>query len=451
MTHRSLTFRLCLMMFFEQGVRGMWYPFLANYLTAPKAAHGLGFSSGQAGWVLGFANAVGAITAPWVAGQVADRYLNAEKSLALLHVIAAVLLLATASATSFAPFVVLMVLFSIAYVPTQSLTNSLAMTHIPDREHGFPRVRSWGTVGWMVTSGLFTYLYLRSPDPAVNTARIADSLRAAAFLAIAYAAFAFFFLPETRPTRAPEPAAPNNGDPSPRSVHPSSFRLHPSRFRPSPAVARAFSLLRDPSVLAVTLIAIPVAAIHTAYYLNIGPFLSSVVGVPQKLLGPTLAISQLSEVFLLIALGPLLRRFGYTTLLTVGAAAQALRFVIFAVDPSAPIVIVSLALHGVAYACFFTTAVLYIQRSAPPDIRHSAQTVFGIVLYGVGPALAGPYSELFDLFVKDGRPNFRAVWTIQAVVATASALAVLLFFRPKPVPQTEPTPEEDVPEEAAVE
>jgi len=193
---------------------------------------------------------------------------------------------------------------------------------------------------------------------------------------------------------------------------------------------RAFRLLRDRSVLVLTLVAMPVAAIHTAYYLNIGPFLISRVGVPLRLVGPTLAISQMSEIFFLFYLGPLLRKYGYLTILTLGAAAQAVRFVVFAIDPPAPFVILSLTLHGVAFACFFTTAILYIERVAPPAIRHSAQMVFGIVLLGFGPALAGPYSQIFDRFVVDGHPNFVAIWTIQAIVAGASALAILLFFRP---------------------
>jgi MFS family permease len=182
------------------------------------------------------------------------------------------------------------------------------------------------------------------------------------------------------------------------------------------------------------LIAIPVAAIHTAYYLNIGPFLSADVGIPLRYVGPTLAISQLSEVIFLFLLGPLLRRFGFTTVLTAGAAAQALRFTIFALNPPAPFVILALTLHGIAFACFFTTAVLYVEQIFPPRIRHSAQTAFGIVLYGLGPSLAGPYSQLFDRFTIHTTagliPNFRAIWWIQTAIAAASALAILLFFKP---------------------
>jgi predicted MFS family arabinose efflux permease len=196
---------------------------------------------------------------------------------------------------------------------------------------------------------------------------------------------------------------------------------------------RALGLLRNPSVLVLSLAAIPVATIHTAYYLNIGPFLSDVVHIPLKMVGPTLAIAQLSEVGCLFILGPMLKKYGYTTILTFGIAAQALRFMIFAIDPPPLFVCVALTLHGIAFACFFTTATLYIQRVSPPEIRHSTQTVFGIVLFGIGPALAGPYAQMFDRMIirtSTGTiPNFRDIWWTQAAIALVCAIFVMALFR----------------------
>ena len=164
MTPSKITLRLCVMMFLEYAVRGMWYPFLPNYLGAGRADHGLGFSSGQTGWVMGFAGALGAVTAPLIAGRIADRYLNAERALAILHCIAGLLLFLNASSTTFAAFLLIMICFSLAYAPTQSLANSLAFSHLVDREHTYPRTRMWGTIGWIATSALFTYIVLRSSD-----------------------------------------------------------------------------------------------------------------------------------------------------------------------------------------------------------------------------------------------------------------------------------------------
>jgi nucleoside transporter len=408
MNHRTITVRLCIMMFLEYAIRGVWYPFLANYLVAPRAVHGLGFSAGQSGWILGFANSLGALTAPLIAGQLADRFVNTEKALAAFHCVAALLLFLNASSKTFPAFFCIMICFSIAYIPTQSLANSLALSHLADREHSFPRVRMWGTLGWIVTSALFTFVVLRSDSHASNIARIPLAMRAAAVMALLYAAYAVFLLPSTPPAGAAARALIS-----------------------SDAVMK---LVREPSVLALALIALPIAAIHTAYYLNIGPFLSEVVGVPLKWVGPTLAVSQLSEVLFLFTLGPLLRRFGYKIILVTGAVAQMLRFAIFALNPPAPVVILSLALHGVAFACFFTTAILYIDQVFPPQFRNTAQTGFGIVLFGLGPALAGPYSQLFDRLggASSGSASaFRRIWWMQAGVAAVAAIGIVLFFRPK--------------------
>jgi nucleoside transporter len=412
MLSRTITFRLCVMMFLEYAVRGMWYPFLANYLSSDRADHGLGFTAGQTGWVLGFAGALGAVTAPILAGRVADRYLNAERALALLHCIAGALLFLNASSTTFSTFLIVMICFSIAYAPTQSLTNSLALFHLTDPEHTYPRTRMWGTVGWIVTSALFTYVVLRAPTRAANIGRIPQAMRAAGAMAIAYAAYAFFLLPKTPPSDA------------------SHTPLLPTR---------ALALLKNPSVLVLSLAAIPVATIHTAYYLNIGPFLSDVVHIPLKMVGPTLALAQLSEVGCLFILGPMLKKYGYTTILTFGVAAQALRFMIFAINPPPLVVCIALTLHGIAFACFFTTATLYIERVSSPEIRHSTQTVFGILLFGLGPALAGPYAQMFDRMIihtaTGTMPNFKDIWWTQAAIALFCALFVMLLFR---TPKAEP-------------
>jgi predicted MFS family arabinose efflux permease len=261
---------------------------------------------------------------------------------------------------------------------------------------------------------------LRAPDRATNIGRIPQAMRVAGVLAIGYAMYAFFVLPKTPPrSSAPTPLLP----------------------------LRALGLLRHRSVAVLTLVAIPVAAIHTAYYLNIGPFLSSVVGIPLRMVGPTLAIAQLSEVGCLFVLGPMLKRHGYATILIFGILAQAIRFTVFAIDPPALIVCIALALHGVAFACFFTTATLYIERMSPPEIRHSAQTVFGIVMFGLGPALSGLYADLFNGFVlhtaSGTTPNFRMIWWVQAIIAAGCAIPVVLFFRTasRPIPAHTPISE----------
>ena len=83
--------RLCVMMLLQYAVWGVWMPVLATYLQSPIADGGLGFTSGQVGWILGLAGSIGAVCAPFIAGQLADRYFSTEKFLAVLLVLGGLL------------------------------------------------------------------------------------------------------------------------------------------------------------------------------------------------------------------------------------------------------------------------------------------------------------------------------------------------------------------------
>ena len=72
------------MMFLQYAVWGAWSPLAARYLSASVENGGLGFSSQQIGMILGLAGSIGAVSAPFIAGQIADRYFSTERVLAFL-------------------------------------------------------------------------------------------------------------------------------------------------------------------------------------------------------------------------------------------------------------------------------------------------------------------------------------------------------------------------------
>src|SRR2546423_11035320 len=109
-TRPYLRTRLSVMMFLEYAARGVWLPYLANYLQAPVAQGGMGFRPGSVGWSLTLSASVGAITSPLVAGQLADRYLNAERALGILLGLSALFLVLMAGATTYSTFLILCIL-----------------------------------------------------------------------------------------------------------------------------------------------------------------------------------------------------------------------------------------------------------------------------------------------------------------------------------------------------
>jgi nucleoside transporter len=391
--------RLSIMMFLQYAIWGIWLPYLSNYLMAAPTGGGLGFTGGQVGWILGLAGSIGAISAPFIAGQVADRYMDAEKALALLVLVGGVLKYITASVTDYNTFLVISIAYSVAYMPTLSLTNSISFQNLRDSERQFPFVRVWGTIGWIVASVAFTWLWLVHPDPVANTRRIADALRISGVLSVLYAVYCLTVLPRTPPKNS--------------IAHPLAF-------------AQAFGLLKHRGFLVVTLIALPIAMIHQCYFFRSAPFFESAVGVSKQALGPVLAVGQFSEIAFLAGLGLVLKRLGYKTVLALGVSSYVVRFGIYAYGEPASLMIATQSLHGLCYGFFFAGAFLYVEQVAPPDIRHSAQTVFGIIILGLGPVLAGFYNQQFDK-VAPGQ-LYRVFWSVEAAVALGSLIVLLLTF-----------------------
>lgn len=205
--------RLSIMMFLQYAVWGAWLPLAGRYLSAPTADGGLGFTGGQIGLILGLAGSIGAIASPFIAGQLADRYFRTERFLTALLLIGGGLKWYTASQITFSSWLWLSILYSVVYMPTLALSNSMAFAHLDDRDRQFPKVRVWGTIGWIAVSWIFPMLYLQhnlhwqwmppflvGPENDGVTARLADSLRFSALISWAYAAFCWF-LPATPPKR----------------------------------------------------------------------------------------------------------------------------------------------------------------------------------------------------------------------------------------------------------
>ena len=139
-------------------------------------------------------------------------------------------------------------------------------------------------------------------------------------------------------------------------------------------------------------------------------------------------------------LGILLAKLGFRWTITIGALAYFARYAIWgfismqeAVGPSVDaagqfvwtgslmIGIFSQILHGICYACFFASAYMYVDRISDEDIRNSAQTVFGIIILGLGPMFAGPFMGLLgSVFGETGVvTDFAGMWfTLSAVSYT---------------------------------
>jgi nucleoside transporter len=396
--------RLSVMMFLQYFVWGIWLPMIA--LRIGEGPDALNLSARQQGLIFtvyGF----GAILGPFILGQLADRYFATEKVLAICHLIGGGLLLGAAYSSSFWPLFVLLFLYCNLYMPSMGLTNSITFRNVG--EASFPGIRLWGTIGWIV-AGLSYAAYLSSKDVAfmqpvfelVGKPSSRDCLRVAGVVSFFYGIFCFA-LPHTPPTPAKE-------------TDPVDKRS---------AVLESLELMRNRS-FAVLVVVAAVIGIMLAFYFACENFFLQTIVANKDLIGGYMTIGQIAEV-VVMALVPLaVARLGYKKTMILGASAWALRFGLSIIGQPAWLMIATIGLHGFCFGFFFVVAQMYVDRSASPDIKASAQNLLIFLIYGLGTILGSLLTgEVRSYFGSD----WSRIWAGPFVLTILCILAFAALFR----------------------
>ena len=147
----SVRNRLSVMMFLQFFIWGAWYELAFGYVRD------LGFTPLQQSLALITFN-LAAFTAMFFSTQFADRNFSAERWMAFSHLVGGVSILALTWTTSFWPFFLLMLVHSLFYVPTISISNSIAFANLKDAQKEFGLVRLWGTIGWIAAAWPFVFV-----------------------------------------------------------------------------------------------------------------------------------------------------------------------------------------------------------------------------------------------------------------------------------------------------
>src|SRR5881394_2747059 len=149
--NKAIRFKLFLMMVLEFFIWGAWLPLIFGYLPS------LGFTPGEQSWILN-AFPLAAIIGMFFSNQFADRNFAAEKFLAFSQFVGGLAMLGLAFTKSFWPFFGLMLVHCLLYVPTISITNSIAFANMKDAQKEFGIVRMGGTIGWILAAWPFTFI-----------------------------------------------------------------------------------------------------------------------------------------------------------------------------------------------------------------------------------------------------------------------------------------------------
>lgn len=397
----SVKWRLGIMMFLQYAIWGSWAPVLSDYLR-----NTLHFSGAQFSLIYSLLP-LATIIAPFIGGQIADRYFPSQKFVAFLQLAGGVFLLFISTVTAYGTMVWLMLIYCLLYAPTLALTNSIAFINLKNSEKEFGKIRVWGTIGWIAAGYLLTFWRIGAKSIGAIAFK-GDTLLLAGIFSIIMG-IQSFTLPHTPPKK--------------EGVKPWAF-------------LEAIKMMKEKSFLLFIIIAFVVATELMFYYILTAPFLTSEkIGVSSSILPWVMTIAQVAEIFVLAFLLPyLITRIGIRKILTIGILAWPARYIIFAIGKPVWLVIASLSLHGFCFVFFFAAAFIYVDTIAPPDIRHSAQSLITLVTYGIGNYIGSLFAGwVFDFFTKGGVTNWTSVFLVPCALTVLCAIVFLLFFREKKV------------------
>lgn len=392
----SIKFKLFLMMILEIAIWGAWQIKIFSYMGM------LGFMPDQQ-WLVGSSFGIASIVGIFFSNQFADRNFSAERFLAFSHVVGGAALIATAFQTSFWPFFGCFVTYCLLYVPTISVTNSLAFANLQDPAKDFGFVRMGGTIGWIIVSWPFIFL-LSEKAGASETKWV---FIVAGIISFVLAAFSLT-LPHTPPRKDVDGMD-------------------------KVAWLKAVKLLGNPFVLVLFLVTFIDSTIHNGYFVVIDGFLQK-VGISANMSMVVSSIGQVAEIVTMLILGAVLKKIGWKITLILGIVGHAARFGIFAffgTPDSQWLIIAVQVLHGICYAFFFVTVYIFVDEVFPKDVRTSAQGLFNLLILGVGMVVASKlFPQLLANYTNDGVVDYKQLFFVPSGMALVGILLLAFFFRP---------------------
>lgn len=391
----SLRLRLSVMMFLQYAIWGIWVPNLGLHLGKLDGFQGDQQSSKIA--LIYMTMPIASIIAPFIAGQIADRYFAAQRFLAVSQLLGGVVLFVIARFTGFWEVFIGMLAYNILYAPTIALTNSIVFHHWPNEQ--FSRIRVWGSIGWILI-GWFFGLWLEKSGTLLGRApNVGDWFYIAGVVSIGMGLFSLL-LPHTPPSK--------------KAANPLAF-------------VDAFALMRNPAFAIMAVIAFFAALDMQYYFVQQPTYFSKGLLLKDSQVGPVATFAQICELVMMILLPVLLRTIGYKYTMVLGVAAWALRDFIFSIGQPTGLVIGAVTLHGVGFAFFFTTIFMFTDLVAPKDIKSSAQSFLSSVTIGLGmlagSLVGGPFADYVQ-------HDWSKIFMAPAIMLAICCVIFLIGFRP---------------------
>jgi len=401
----GLKFRLTLMNFLQYAIWGAWLISLGAYLGGSLKFEG--FQIGSFFATMGIAS----LFMPGIVGIIADRWIPAQKLLGICHFLAALFLVFAAPQTDYKTLYTLILCSVMFYMPTIALSNSVAYSVLTKGGFNivkdFPRIRVWGTIGFIFSMILVDLL---------GFAQTSYQLYLSAGLGFVLS-FYSFTLPNCSVGATVERKS---------WVDYMGLRAFALFKQKKMAIFFLFSMMLGMSLQITN-------AFGNDYLTNFfgkNPLYKGTFGVEHANI--LISLSQASETLCILLIPFFLRKFGIKKVMLISMVAWVLRFGLLGTgNPGGGVwmLVLSMIVYGVAFDFFNISGSLFVENETDSSIRSSAQGVFMIMTNGFG-AFIGSYVAGW-IVDKAGWPNSWFVFAGYSLVVTI-VFAIVFKYKHDP-------------------
>ncbi|MCM1484251.1 MAG: MFS transporter [Muribaculaceae bacterium] len=416
----ALKVKLAVMNFLEFAVWGAYLTSLGIYL----ADAGLGDKIYWFYTVQGIVS----IFMPAIIGIVADRWIQAQRTLSLCHLIAGLFMCAgayycyQASSPEFGPLFALYTISVAFFMPTIGLANSVAYTALNkaglDTVKHFPPIRVFGTVGFIASMLLTNFLTI----DGVSMQKTYFQLLSSGIFSLILMAYAL--------TMPKCPTSKGNASSVADAFGLKAFALFKER---KMAIFFIFSMLLGVSLQITN----SYGTTFIAAFTQIAEYADT---WGAKNATALISLSQMSETLCILLIPFCLKRFGIKGVMTIAMLGWVLRFGFFGLgNPGSGVwlFVLSMIVYGVAFDFFNISGSLYVDKQTDPSVRSSAQGLFMLMTNGVGAtfgtlaagAVVNHYVFRPDITPTEAIAGWHTSWYIFAAYALAVAILFWLIFR----------------------
>jgi NHS family xanthosine MFS transporter len=405
------------MNFLQFFVWGAWLITIANYWFGTK--HWSPIAFGAVFSTLGFAS----LFMPTLMGIVADRWINAEKLYALLHISGGIFLAMIPFVEDPNSFFWIIFAAMICYMPTIALSNSISYSALKANNYdvikSFPPIRVVGTLGFIAAMWV--------------TNLTGNKASGNQFFIAAVAAVALGMYALTLPKCPPQKSTTENATLA-ETLGLNAFKLFGTY---KMALFFLFSMLLGAALQLTNMY----GDVFLSEFKNV-PAYADLYAVKSSTL--IMSISQFSEAFFILAIPFFLKRFGIKRVMLISMFAWVLRFGLLAYSNPAGglwMIIVSCIVYGMAFDFFNVSGSLFLETTTSPKIRSSAQGLFMMMTNGVG-AVIGSYTSgfLIERFftLENGANDWQGIWISFAGYSLVVALLFGVLFKHRHDPSALP-------------